>query len=51
MSSPAAPVALRVIDSHTGGEPTRVVIAGGPDLGSGPLAERLQVFRLSLIHI
>ena len=36
---------VRVIDSHTGGEPTRVVIAGGPDLGSGPLAERLQRFR------
>lgn len=29
-----------VIDSHTEGEPTRVVIAGGPDLGTGPLAER-----------
>jgi 4-hydroxyproline epimerase len=34
-----------VIDSHTGGEPTRVVISGGPDLGSGTLAERLEVFR------
>ena len=31
---------IEVIDSHTGGEPTRVVIAGGPDLGTGPLAER-----------
>jgi 4-hydroxyproline epimerase len=31
---------IRVIDSHTGGEPTRVVIAGGPDLGSGTMAER-----------
>ena len=29
-----------VIDSHTGGEPTRVVVSGGPDLGDGPLAER-----------
>src|SRR5579871_3701501 len=36
---------VRVIDSHTGGEPTRVVISGGPDLGSGPLAERVQRFR------
>lgn len=26
---------VQVIDSHTGGEPTRVVIAGGPDLGGG----------------
>jgi 4-hydroxyproline epimerase len=31
----------RVIDSHTGGEPTRVVIAGGPDLaGRDPVAAR-----------
>jgi len=33
------------VDSHTGGEPTRVVIAGGPDLGTGPLAERRERFR------
>lgn len=32
---------LQVIDSHTAGEPTRVVIAGGPDLGVGTVAERL----------
>jgi 4-hydroxyproline epimerase len=36
---------IHVIDSHTGGEPTRVVVAGGPDLGRGPLAERARVFR------
>ncbi len=36
---------VRVIDSHTGGEPTRVVIEGGPDLGSGSMAERLEKFR------
>jgi 4-hydroxyproline epimerase len=36
---------IQVIDSHTEGEPTRVVIAGGPDLGDGPIAERLQRFR------
>jgi 4-hydroxyproline epimerase len=36
---------VRVIDSHTGGEPTRVVIEGGPDLGAGPVAERLRIFR------
>ena len=36
---------IRVVDSHTGGEPTRVVIEGGPDLGGGPLAERLVRFR------
>ena len=31
---------MHVVDSHTEGEPTRVIIAGGPDLGSGSLAER-----------
>ena len=36
---------LTVIDSHTGGEPTRVVVAGGPDLGRGPLAERREIFQ------
>ena len=35
---------LRVIDSHTAGEPTRVVVSGGPDLGDGPIAERLRRF-------
>src|SRR5579864_542541 len=35
---------IQVIDSHTGGEPTRVVIAGGPDLGIGPMIERRQRF-------
>jgi 4-hydroxyproline epimerase len=36
---------VQVIDSHTGGEPTRVVVAGGPDLGRGTMAERRTVFR------
>ena len=36
---------ISVIDSHTGGEPTRLVIDGGPDLGTGPLAERARLFR------
>ncbi|MCE9565393.1 MAG: proline racemase family protein [Planctomycetes bacterium] len=36
---------ITVIDSHTGGEPTRVVVAGGPDLGNGPISERVQLFR------
>ncbi len=35
---------IRIIDSHTEGEPTRVVIAGGPDLGSGSLMERRKRF-------
>jgi len=36
---------IHVIDSHTEGEPTRLVLAGGPDLGAGPLAERLERLR------
>ncbi|HXD85455.1 MAG TPA: proline racemase family protein [Urbifossiella sp.] len=36
---------ISVIDSHTGGEPTRVVIAGGPDLALGSVADRARVFR------
>ena len=36
---------VSVIDTHTGGEPTRVVMSGGPNLGNGPLAERVQSFR------
>jgi len=36
---------ISVIDSHTGGEPTRVVVTGGPDLGTGSVADRLKVFR------
>ncbi len=36
---------IRILDSHTGGEPTRLVLEGGPDLGTGPLAERLNRFR------
>lgn len=36
---------LKVIDSHTGGEPTRIVVEGGPDLGSGPLATRRERFQ------
>ena len=36
---------VQVIDSHTGGEPTRLVIGGGPALGDGPLPDRLECFR------
>jgi 4-hydroxyproline epimerase len=43
--SPTPPAPTRVIDSHTGGEPTRCVISGGPDLGGGSLAERRERFR------
>ena len=36
---------VQVIDSHTEGEPTRVVVSGGPDLGGGTAADKLGVFR------
>ncbi|MBU6328216.1 MAG: proline racemase family protein, partial [Verrucomicrobia bacterium] len=35
---------VRTIDSHTGGEPTRVVISGIPDLGGGSIADQALVF-------
>jgi proline racemase len=35
---------IRILDSHTGGEPTRLVLEGGPDLGDGPLDERVRRF-------
>jgi len=41
---------IRAIDSHTAGEPTRIVISGGPELGSGPMAERLEHLRSQYDH-
>jgi 4-hydroxyproline epimerase len=41
---------IHVIDSHTGGEPTRVIVSGGPDLGHGSMAERLERFRTRYDH-
>jgi len=35
---------MQVVDSHTEGEPTRLVVSGGPELGDGPLAERRRRF-------
>jgi 4-hydroxyproline epimerase len=36
---------VSIVDSHTGGEPTRIVIAGGPDLGRGCAADQLKALR------
>jgi 4-hydroxyproline epimerase len=36
---------IQVIDSHTAGEPTRIIVGGGPDLGQRNLGERLARFR------
>lgn len=38
------PRRISVIDSHTAGEPTRVVIGGAPDLGGGSIKQRLPAF-------
>ena len=36
---------IEYIDSHTGGEPTRVVHTGAPELGAGSMAERLEILK------
>jgi len=36
---------VRYVDSHTEGEPTRVVVSGGPPLAAGTLAERREELR------
>ena len=41
---------LEVIDSHTGGEPTRIVVRGGPDLGGGTMADRRSRFQREFDH-
>jgi 4-hydroxyproline epimerase len=41
---------VSIVDSHTAGEPTRVVVSGGPDLGEGTCAERLERFRDQYDH-
>jgi 4-hydroxyproline epimerase len=50
MGNAQVPLRLEVIDSHTAGEPTRCVISGGPNLGSVPLAERLELLRSDHDH-
>ena len=37
------PKRMRVVDSHTEGEPTRLIVEGGPDLGTGHLGERRRI--------
>ncbi|MFT4555158.1 MAG: 4-hydroxyproline epimerase [Planctomycetaceae bacterium] len=36
---------IEYIDSHTGGEPTRVIHSAVPDLGTGSMAERLEILK------
>src|SRR5947199_726600 len=42
---------IRVIDSHTGGEPTRIIVSGGPHLGTDSFADRRECFRTRYDHI
>lgn len=44
-SAPAEPIRVRAIDSHTEGEPTRVIVEGGPVVDGGTLAEKREDFR------
>ncbi|MFG0334850.1 MAG: proline racemase family protein, partial [Maioricimonas sp. JB049] len=41
---------IRYVDSHTEGEPTRVIVDGGPDLGTGSLGNQLSRFRDTADH-
>lgn len=41
---------FRVIDSHTEGEPTRIIIAGGPDLGTGTMSDRRGLLKEHFDH-
>lgn len=46
---------IKVIDSHTEGEPTRIIVDGGPDLSThgvpGTVAQQREVFRTRFDHI
>ena len=42
---PANTEGVRFVDSHTGREPTRIIVSGGPDLGTGTLSKRLELFQ------
>lgn len=50
MQNDKLPRKIEVIDSHTAGEPTRCVLSGGPDLGKGPISERLRTLRSDYDH-
>ena len=41
---------MQAIDSHTCGEPTRVIVSGGPALGTGSVAARRDRFRSEFDH-
>jgi 4-hydroxyproline epimerase len=45
-----ARIGMQVIDSHTEGEPTRMIVAGGPPLGLSSMAARREVFAQQYDH-
>jgi 4-hydroxyproline epimerase len=45
-----SPDTFRVIDSHTEGEPTRVIVGGGPALNATSMAERRREFSSRFDH-
>jgi len=36
---------IHIVDSHTGGEPTRIIVSGGPDLGGDSVKQQMERFR------
>jgi 4-hydroxyproline epimerase len=42
---------VHVVDSHTGGEPTRIIVGGGPRLPSASMALRLDEVRTRYDHL
>jgi 4-hydroxyproline epimerase len=41
---------FRVIDSHTGGEPTRTIVSDGPELNQGSISEKLAFMQEHFDH-
>ncbi|MBX6364012.1 MAG: proline racemase family protein [Gemmatimonadetes bacterium] len=51
VTGPAFPAAIRVVDSHTEGEPTRVVVDGWPQPAGRTMAERRERLRREFDHL
>jgi 4-hydroxyproline epimerase len=50
-SASTLPKSIQVIDSHTAGEPTRVVLSSNLDLGTGDAASRMAILRRDYDHL
>ena len=51
MSELSFPASIDVIDSHTGGEPTRVVVSGWPQPAGATMEERVESLRANADHL